>query len=178
MVRYLFTMALDSFHSSLSQLELDTFCNDYGIGEEFGSVLSGLNESIYDFPQGKIGIYTRFIEFANFRLPLPTFFLSVLEHFRMHISQFTVLGASRISHFKIICRVHVGTPTVPLFCQFYLVSKLPTGWITIENRQKKKDVAVPSCHTEPFDSLKRWIDRFFWVEEKHDLIETNLLLII
>ncbi|GKC51345.1 hypothetical protein Tco_1074090 [Tanacetum coccineum] len=107
MVRYLFTMALDSFHSSLSQLELDTFCNDYGIGEEFGSVLSGLNESIYDFPQGKIGIYTYFIEFANFRLPsFLLFILSALEHFRMHISQFTVLGASRISHFKIICRVH------------------------------------------------------------------------
>ncbi|GKA29390.1 hypothetical protein Tco_0715635 [Tanacetum coccineum] len=60
-------MALDSFHSTLSALEFDTFCNDYGIRSEFGPELTGLNDTICDFPEGKIGVYTWFFEFANFR---------------------------------------------------------------------------------------------------------------
>nr|GEZ03875.1 hypothetical protein [Tanacetum cinerariifolium] len=36
-------------------LEFDTFCNDYGIGDEYGLELPGLNDTIRDFPQGKIG---------------------------------------------------------------------------------------------------------------------------
>nr|GEZ29644.1 potassium transporter 5-like [Tanacetum cinerariifolium] len=34
----LFIMALDSFHSTISALELDTFCNDYGIGRQFALI--------------------------------------------------------------------------------------------------------------------------------------------
>ncbi|GJS97001.1 hypothetical protein Tco_0803969 [Tanacetum coccineum] len=48
-------MALQSFRSTLTVLELDTLCNDYGIGNEFGPELSRPNDSIRDFPEGKIG---------------------------------------------------------------------------------------------------------------------------
>ncbi|GKC42881.1 hypothetical protein Tco_1060603 [Tanacetum coccineum] len=75
----------------------------------------------------------------------------------------TVLGASRLCHFEISCRAHGGFLTVHLFLRFYLAVALPTGWITIEKRRKKRDTTVPVCHTEPFDSLKGWKDKFFWV---------------
>nr|GEY63168.1 hypothetical protein [Tanacetum cinerariifolium] len=54
-----FIVALDSFHSTLFALEFDTFCYDYGIGSEFGSKLPGPNDTIRDFPEGNIGVYTR-----------------------------------------------------------------------------------------------------------------------
>ncbi|GKE74792.1 hypothetical protein Tco_1536833, partial [Tanacetum coccineum] len=49
-------MSISFFHSNLSALEFDTFCNDYGIGDEYGPELPGPNDTIRDFPQGKIGL--------------------------------------------------------------------------------------------------------------------------
>ncbi|GJS62229.1 hypothetical protein Tco_0657013 [Tanacetum coccineum] len=51
-------MALDSFHFYLSALKFDTLCNDYGIESEFGPELPGPNETIRDFPEGKIGWFS------------------------------------------------------------------------------------------------------------------------
>ncbi|GJU84831.1 hypothetical protein Tco_1292377 [Tanacetum coccineum] len=96
-------MELSSFHSTLTALEFDTFCNDYGKGDEFGPELPGPNYSIRDLPNGKICVYAR-----------------------IHISQLIVLGASQISHFEISCRTHGGVPTLYLFCRFYLAIALPT----------------------------------------------------
>nr|GEX23206.1 putative transposase (putative), gypsy type [Tanacetum cinerariifolium] len=70
------------------------------------------NDTICDFPEGKIGIYNRFFKFANFRLPIFTFILRVLLHFGIHISQLSVLGAVRINHFEISCRAHGRVLTV------------------------------------------------------------------
>ncbi|GJT92415.1 hypothetical protein Tco_1081260 [Tanacetum coccineum] len=66
-------------------------------------------------PTGKIGVYTRFFEYANFRLPLSTFLVNVLRHYHIHISQLSVIGAAKVSHFEILCRVHGFEPTVGLF---------------------------------------------------------------
>ncbi|GJX06995.1 hypothetical protein Tco_0194927 [Tanacetum coccineum] len=74
-------------------------------------------------PTGKIGVYTRFFEYANFRLPLSTFLVNVLKLYRIHISQLSVIGAAKVSHFEILCRVHGFEPTVGLFRCFYVNSK-------------------------------------------------------
>ncbi|GKF44374.1 hypothetical protein Tco_0130926 [Tanacetum coccineum] len=74
-----------------------------------------------------------------------------------------MLGSARVSHFEISCRAHGGIPTVRLFRCFYLATGLPTGWVTFEKRRKRKHTVVPTCYLEPFDSLKGWRDKFFWV---------------
>ncbi|GKB85137.1 hypothetical protein Tco_0957409 [Tanacetum coccineum] len=74
-----------------------------------------------------------------------------------------VLGASRISHFEISCRAHGGVLIIHIFRRFNLATALPTSWITIAKRHKKKDTIVLVCYTEPFDSLKGWRDKFFKV---------------
>nr|GEY77529.1 hypothetical protein [Tanacetum cinerariifolium] len=50
---------------------------------------------IKDSPEGKIGIYTRFIEFANFRVPLSRFLLRVLKYYQINFSQLSILGAAK-----------------------------------------------------------------------------------
>ncbi|GJY35648.1 hypothetical protein Tco_0421026 [Tanacetum coccineum] len=50
---------------------------------------------IHEMPAGKIGVYTRFFEYANFRLPLSTFLVNVLKHYRIHISQLSVISATK-----------------------------------------------------------------------------------
>ncbi|GKC82700.1 hypothetical protein Tco_1138417 [Tanacetum coccineum] len=140
------------------------------IESEFGLEFPRPNDTIRNFPPGKIGVYTRFFKFTNFRLPLSTFFLRVLSHFGIHISQLSVLGAARVSHFEISCRAHGGNPTVHLFRRFSLAVSLPTGWVTFEKRRKKKNTIVPTCYTDPFDSLKGWREKFFWVNASVALI--------
>ncbi|GJS40454.1 hypothetical protein Tco_0565497 [Tanacetum coccineum] len=110
-------------------------------------------------PTGKIGVYTRFFEYANFRLPLSTFLVNVLRHYHIHISQLSVIGAAKVSHFEIICRVHGFEPTVGLFRCFYVNSK-NKGWLSFSKRQGNDVV----CYTKPLDSLKNWNDHFFWVD--------------
>nr|GEV05970.1 putative transposase (putative), gypsy type [Tanacetum cinerariifolium] len=57
-------------------------------------------------PNGKIGVYTRFFEFVNFRLPLSTFIVNVLRHSCINLSQLSVIAAAKVSHFEILCHVH------------------------------------------------------------------------
>ncbi|GJR57495.1 hypothetical protein Tco_1499657 [Tanacetum coccineum] len=91
------------------------FCVKYNITANLRLELPGHDDMIRNSPEGKIGIYTRFIEFANFRLSLPKFLLSILEYYQINFSQLSVIAAVNISHFKILCRVHEGQPTVGTF---------------------------------------------------------------
>nr|GEU87439.1 hypothetical protein [Tanacetum cinerariifolium] len=110
-------------------------------------------------PTGKIGAYTIFFEYANFRLPLSAFFVSMLRHYRVHISQLSVIGTAKVSHFEILYRVHGFEPMIGLFRCFYVNSK-NKGWISFSKRLRNDTV----CYTKPLDSLKSWNDHFFWVD--------------
>nr|GFB01953.1 hypothetical protein [Tanacetum cinerariifolium] len=118
-----------------------------------------LTKMIHEMPSGKIGVYTKFFEYANFRLSLSTFFVNVLRYYHIHISQLSVIGAVKVSHFEVLCRVHGFEPTVGLFRCFYVNFK-NKGWMFFSKRPGSDAV----CYTKPLDSLKNWNDRFFWVD--------------
>ncbi|GKA84643.1 hypothetical protein Tco_0806238, partial [Tanacetum coccineum] len=137
----------------------DALCRKFHIPEEVHPQLPTPDQTIHDKPEGKIGIYTRFFDFANYRLPLSSFFVTVLRYFRINFSQLSVIGATKVSHFEILCRVHNIEPTVGLFRCFYTHSK-NKGWISFCKRTE----GSPVCYTKPIDSLKNWNNRFFWVD--------------
>ncbi|GJU19378.1 hypothetical protein Tco_1152720 [Tanacetum coccineum] len=114
---------------------------------------------MHERPPGKIGLYTRFFDYANFRLPLSSFLVGILRHFRINISQLSVIGAAKVSHFEILCRVYDIVPTVRLFRCFYVNSK-KNGWISFSKRSNN----APVYYTKPLDSLKNWNNHFFWVD--------------
>ncbi|GJZ77258.1 hypothetical protein Tco_0641930 [Tanacetum coccineum] len=114
---------------------------------------------MHERPAGKIGLYTRFFDFANFRFPLSTFLVDILRYFRINISQLSVIGAAKVSHFEILCRVCGVTPTVGLFRCFYVNSK-KDGWMSFIKHSEKS----PVCYTKPLDSLKNRNDHFLWVD--------------
>nr|GEW91264.1 putative transposase (putative), gypsy type [Tanacetum cinerariifolium] len=80
------------------------------------------NAIIKDSPLGKIGMYTRFVEFANFHIPLLKFLLCVLEYYQITLLQLSVIDAAKISHFELMCHVVGRVPTVVTFCHFYVNS--------------------------------------------------------
>ncbi|GJY48642.1 hypothetical protein Tco_0438598, partial [Tanacetum coccineum] len=151
--------SITDIKSALTERALQIFCQTYHIPDEVHPQLPNLDQTIHEMPTGKIGVYTRFFEYANFRLPLSTFFVDVLRYYRIHISQLSVIGAAKVSHFEVLCRVHGFEPTVGLFRCLYVNSK-NKGWMSFSKRPGNDAV----CYTKPLDSLKNWNDRFFWVD--------------
>ncbi|GJY45216.1 hypothetical protein Tco_0433429 [Tanacetum coccineum] len=144
----------------LTQKALDAFRNKFHIPEEVHLVFPNRNDTMHKRPAGKIGLYTRFFDFANFRLPLCTFLIDILRHFPINISQLSVIGEAKVSDFEILCRVYEIIPTVGLFRCFYVNSK-KSGWMSFSKRSANSSV----CYTKPIDSLKNWNDHFFWVDD-------------
>nr|GEZ64378.1 putative transposase (putative), gypsy type [Tanacetum cinerariifolium] len=129
--------------STLTQTALDAFCQKYHILDTVHPALPGPNQSIRSSPVGKIGVYTRFFDRANFRIPLSRFLEDVLEYFRINLSQLSVIAAAKVSHFEILCNVHAYVPTVGLFGRFYVNSK-NKGWLSF-----KMDLFTFIRHSDP-----------------------------
>ncbi|GJY81884.1 hypothetical protein Tco_0494635 [Tanacetum coccineum] len=113
----------------LTQASLNALCKTFHIPKEVHPILPNHDDTMHERPAEKISLYTRFFDFANFRLPLSTFLVDVLRHFRINISQLSVIGAAKVSHFEILCRVYGIVPTVRLFWCFYINSK-KSGWLS------------------------------------------------
>ncbi|GJT19408.1 hypothetical protein Tco_0878114 [Tanacetum coccineum] len=61
----------------------DSFCEKFHILEEVHLVLPNQGNTIHERHIGKIGLYTRFFDFANFRLPVSTFLVDILSHYTL-----------------------------------------------------------------------------------------------
>ncbi|GJZ62160.1 gypsy type transposase [Tanacetum coccineum] len=146
----------------LSNEYLLEFTSEYGIPEDLHPELPGSEDTIVDFPEGKVGVYTKFFEFANYRIPISQFLFDILGHYQIHLSQLSVIGAAKVSNFEINCRVQNIIPTLNLFRVFYIPS-FNSGWMSFSKRPGKN---TPQCYTKPLDSLKNWNNRFFWVDER------------
>ncbi|GJU32725.1 hypothetical protein Tco_0603888 [Tanacetum coccineum] len=92
---------LETAVSTISQEYLLEFTSEYGITEDLHPELPGPRDMIVDFLKGKVGVYTKFIEFANFRIPISQFLFDILGHYQIHLSQLSVIGATKVSHFEI-----------------------------------------------------------------------------
>nr|GEX77798.1 hypothetical protein [Tanacetum cinerariifolium] len=80
----------------------------YNISADLGPKLPDPDHTIKDRLEGKIGIYTRLIEFANFRIPLS-------------------------SHFEIMYRVLGHQPSLGTFRRFF-VNSYSNGWLSFSKR--------------------------------------------
>ena len=92
-----------------------------------------VNACIADFPEGKIGLYTKFFEYANYRVPISIFLSDLLNHYRLHISQLYCIGAAKVSNFEVNCRLLVIEPTIALFRVFYHTT-WSNGWVSFAKR--------------------------------------------
>ncbi|GKB58723.1 hypothetical protein Tco_0914909 [Tanacetum coccineum] len=64
------TVKLETAVSTISQEYLLEFTSEYGISEGLHPELPDRGGRIVDFPEGKVGVYTKFFEFANFQMDL------------------------------------------------------------------------------------------------------------
>ncbi|GKD53041.1 hypothetical protein Tco_1286428, partial [Tanacetum coccineum] len=155
-----FIMAtITSIKCVLTQEHLDSVCIKYFVPEEVHPQLPGPDNTMHERPSGKVGMYTRFFDYANYRIPFSNFFVSVLVYFRIPFSQLFVFGSAMVSHFEILCRVCNIEPSVSLFRYFY-THNYKNGWFGFTKRPN-----VRACYSKNLDSVKNWNDHFFWVDE-------------
>ncbi|GJW31540.1 hypothetical protein Tco_0051572 [Tanacetum coccineum] len=151
--------SITSLKCVLTQEHLDAICAKYFVPEEVHPQLPSPDATMHERPAGKVGMYTRFFDYANYRIPFSTFFVSVLTHFRIPFSQLSVFGSAKVSHFEILCRVCNIEPSVSLFRYFY-THNYKNGWFGFTKRPN-----VRACYSKNLDSVKNWNDHFFWVDE-------------
>ncbi|GJV01427.1 hypothetical protein Tco_1334996 [Tanacetum coccineum] len=148
-------------HSIMTREMVESFCDSYYIPDEVHPTAPGRDRTITQFPEGKVGVYTRLFDYCGYRIPLTKFFVSVLKHFRIHISQLSPFGAARISHFEVLTRVLDLGPSVAVFRAFY-TRMYSDGLFSFA----KRSLSAPSCLSKPPDSIKNWADHFFWVDSR------------
>ncbi|GKD42272.1 hypothetical protein Tco_1266917 [Tanacetum coccineum] len=151
--------SITSLKCVLTQEHLDAICAKYFVPEEVHPQLPSSDATMPERLAGKVGMYTRFFDYANYRIPFSTFFVSVLIHFRISFSQLSVFGSAKVSHFEILCRVRDIEPDVSLFHYFY-THNYKNGWFGFTKRPN-----VRACYSKNLDSVKNWNDHFFWVDE-------------
>ncbi|GKB30865.1 hypothetical protein Tco_0870266, partial [Tanacetum coccineum] len=125
--------SITSLKCVLTQEHLDAICAKYFVPEEVHPQLPSPDATMHERPTGKVGMYTRFFDYANYRIPFSTFFVSVLTHFRIPFSQLSVFGSAKVSHFEILCRVCNIEPDVSLFRYFY-THNYKNGWFGFTKR--------------------------------------------
>ena len=152
-------LRLSDFTSDITEDELREFTSDYYIPLALHPVVPVATASIAEFPEGKVGVYTRFFEFANQRVPISLFLCDVLNYYRLHISQLHCIGAAKITNFEVNCRLLAINPTINLFRAFYHTS-WSNGWVSFSKRAGRLQ-----CYTEKLDALRNWREKFFWVDE-------------
>ena len=78
---------LEDIRSAMTVNDVTQFTSDYFISLDVHPEAPDVDVCIADFPEGKIGLYTRFFEYANYRVPISIFLSDLLNHYRLHISQ-------------------------------------------------------------------------------------------
>ena len=125
-------LQLNQIPSEISEDELRQFSSDYFIPLVLHPEVPDQGACIADFPDGKIGVYTRFFEFANQRVPLSLFLCDILNYYRLHLSH--CIGTAKLTNFEVNCRLLAISPTVHLFRTFYHTT-WSNGWVAFSKRR-------------------------------------------
>ncbi|GKD91699.1 hypothetical protein Tco_1367206 [Tanacetum coccineum] len=99
--------SIDDIKSTLTQSALDALCEKFHIPDIVHPELPGRNNRIHNSPTSKIGLYTRFFDFANYRIPLSQFLVDVLEYFQINLSQLSVIAAAKFPN-PFLCFVGIS----------------------------------------------------------------------
>ncbi|GJU96460.1 hypothetical protein Tco_1321216 [Tanacetum coccineum] len=150
------------YRSSLNETHVRYLVKLYGIPEELHPRVAPAGMTMDVLPPGAIGLYAHHFQQGGLRVPFSSFFLKVVEHFCVHISQLVPLGINRVTFFEIYCRSLGVTPTVPLFRVFYKLCK-QGHWFSFQNRAGK---GCQPCLKDVPTSLKKWKDKFFLVDRR------------
>ncbi|GKD36986.1 hypothetical protein Tco_1257193 [Tanacetum coccineum] len=124
------------YRSSLNESHVRYLVKLYGIPKELHPRVVPEGMTMNTLPTGAIGLYAHHFQQGGLRVPFSSFFLKVIEHFCVHISQLVPLGVNRVTFLEMYCR---------------------------SNRAGKY---CKPCLKDAPTSLKKWKDKFFLVDRR------------
>ncbi|GJR58998.1 hypothetical protein Tco_1501160 [Tanacetum coccineum] len=116
-------LQLTDFTSEITDEELREFTSEYYIPFALHPVVPAASASIADFPEGKVGVYTRFFEFANQRVPLSLFIAPAGRPFRC-VSDISELRLQE--HWYMLVLVTSGDAR-----SSYMISRDAKSWVCV-----------------------------------------------
>nr|GEU47146.1 putative transposase (putative), gypsy type [Tanacetum cinerariifolium] len=109
-----------------------------------------------------IGLYVEQLEQEGLKVPFSSFFLAVIKHFGVHVSQLVPMGVNRVILFESRCLSLDVWPIVSLFLVFYKLCK-QGHWFSFENKTGR---GTRKCFKEVTTSLKGWKRKFFLIDRR------------
>nr|GEX50739.1 hypothetical protein [Tanacetum cinerariifolium] len=112
--------------------------------------LPGPKERIVDFSEGKVGVYTKFFEFANFRLPISQFLFDILGHYQIHLSQLSVIDMNLFN------LIRASNPTkVKIGTRPRAAHEVPLLTVTASRVMEMEDPAVATESSGTTSTIER-----------------------
>ncbi|GKE24177.1 hypothetical protein Tco_1435689, partial [Tanacetum coccineum] len=150
------------YTSVLTSSELKAAIADYLIPVDLHPRLPPPGMTMDRLPSWYIGLYMEQLEQGRLRIPFSSFFLAVIKHFGVHVSQLVPMGVNRAILFEIRCMSLGIRPTVSLFRVFYKLCK-QGHWFSFENKTGR---GTRKCFKEVTTSLKSWKKKFFMIDRR------------
>nr|GEX29453.1 transposase (putative), gypsy type [Tanacetum cinerariifolium] len=150
------------YTSELTPEELEEAIKEYGISLDLHPQFPPSDLTMDKLPSAFIGIYVEQIEQGGLRIPLSTFFLAVIRHFGVHVSQLILIGVHKFIMFEICCRSLTVNVFVPMFHVFYKLCK-HGHWFSFENKVGGR---ARKCFKEVTSSLNGWKKKFFLIDRR------------
>ncbi|GKB30738.1 hypothetical protein Tco_0870139, partial [Tanacetum coccineum] len=157
----------------LSKEEFNDFLALYPIPPEYGVMLPKSNQTIFDAPNGYVGLYTHSFSLSNLRLPLTKFFCEVLQYFQIHISRLNPFGYAKLTTFAVMCKAYGCEPSVEIFLGFFNLY-LGGKWLTFVKSPEKH---FPCLFPKVITHIEGWKGRFFFVQSSIVPVEYLQLLL-
>ncbi|GKE64818.1 hypothetical protein Tco_1518979 [Tanacetum coccineum] len=149
------------YTSELTAKELKEAVIEYYIPTDLHPCLPPLDLTMDKLPSRFIMIYMEKLEHGGLRNPFSTFFLAVIKHFGVHVSQLVPMGVNGVILFEICCRSLNIAATVSLFWVSYKLCK-QGHWFSFENKTRGHS---KKCFKEVTSSLKGWKKKFFLIDQ-------------
>ncbi|GJY17073.1 hypothetical protein Tco_0388564 [Tanacetum coccineum] len=118
------------------------------------------NQSIFDAPDGFVGLYYHSFSPSNIRIPLHPFFLEVLQYYDVHISRLDPFDLAKLTTYIVMCKAYGFEPNLNAFRGFLNLG--PAGdWLTFS---KRGEADVPDLFVKPFTNIRAWKGQFFYIQ--------------
>nr|GEZ11433.1 hypothetical protein [Tanacetum cinerariifolium] len=150
------------YTSELTPLELKAVVSEYCIPLDLHPRLPHPGMTMNRLSSRYIGLYIEQLEQGGLRIPFSSFFLAMIRHFGVHVSQLVLMGVNRVILFEIRCISLNITHTVSLFWVFYKLCK-QGHWFPFENKTGR---GTKKCFKEVTSSLKGWKNKFFLLDRR------------
>ncbi|KAM0067891.1 hypothetical protein Hdeb2414_s0002g00066631 [Helianthus debilis subsp. tardiflorus] len=133
---------------------------DYGIRAEWNPVLPSKTDTAFPLKEGKITLFSDFFRFCNFRLPITKFLKTVLDYYRIYISQLHPLGLVKLRQFEFACVALGHIPELVVFRAFFVLV-----WKSPFSTFDRRDTNVSYLRDIPTSSKdKDWKKKFFYID--------------